>query len=214
MVELNFKNKSGQSLIEILIAMAVGTITILAAVTVLTLMLRVGKQDVSFQTAAFLEQEVVDNLLVTAERDWQEVAETSDNKKYYLKITETKGVFEIVEGTKTVAIDDVDYTYYIEFDEVNRSSSGAISSSGSKDPSTRRVELLVTWKFQGDDEISTVTKYITRSKNEVFRQTNWSGGPTKATSDETVDAITHRFYESEGLDFVFQPGLLKIEDIE
>ncbi|HCX45356.1 TPA: hypothetical protein DGT35_02015, partial [Patescibacteria group bacterium] len=178
MVELNFKNKSGQSLIEILIAMAVGTITILAAVTVLTLMLRVGKQDVSFQTAAFLEQEVVDNLLVTAERDWQEVAETSDNKKYYLKITETKGVFEIVEGTKTVAIDDVDYTYYIEFDEVNRSSSGAISSSGSKDPSTRRVELLVTWKFQGDDEISTVTKYITRSKNEVFRQTNWSGGPT------------------------------------
>ncbi|HCX45410.1 TPA: hypothetical protein DGT35_02285, partial [Patescibacteria group bacterium] len=69
-------------------------------------------------------------------------------------------------------------------------------------------------KFQGDDEISTVTKYITRSKNEVFRQTNWSGGPTKAISDETVDAITHRFYESEGLDFVFQPGLLKIEDIE
>ena len=213
MVELNFKNKSGQSLIEVLIAMAVGTITILAAVTVLTLMLRIGKQDVSFQTAAFLEQEVVDKLLVTADRDWQEVAETSDDKKYYLKTPEAKG-FEIVEGTKTVAIDDVDYTYYIEFDEVNRSdSSGAISSSGSSDPSTRKVELSVTWKFQGDDEISTVTKYITRSKNEVFRQTNWSGGPT-TPSDETVNAITHRFYESEGLDFVFQPGLLKIEGIE
>jgi Tfp pilus assembly protein PilV len=212
MVELNFKNKSGQSLIEVLIAMAVGTITILAAVTVLTLMLRIGKQDVSFQTAAFLEQEVVDNLLVTAERDWQEVAETSDDEKYYLSTTTAKGVFEIVEGTKTVAIDDVDYTYYIEFDEVNRSN-GAISSSGSSDPSTRKVELSVTWRFQGDDEISTVTKYITRSKNEVFRQTNWSGGPTKP-SDETVNAITHRFYESEGLDFVFQPGLLKIEGIE
>ena len=214
MVELNFKNKSGQSLIEVLIAMAVGTITILAAVTVLTLMLRIGKQDVSFQTAAFLEQEVVDRLLVTAERDWQEVAETSDGETYYLKTTEAKGVFEIVEGTKTVAIDDVDYTYYIEFDEVNRSdSSGAISSSGSSDPSTRKVELSVTWRFQGDDEISTVTKYITRSKNEVFRQTNWSGGPT-IPSDETVNAITNRFYESEGLDFVFQPGLLKIEGIE
>jgi len=212
MVELNFKNKSGQSLIEVLIAMAVGTITILAAVTVLTLMLRIGKQDVSFQTAAFLEQEVVDKLLVTADRDWQEVAETSDDETYYLKTTEAKG-FEIVEGTKTVDIDGVNYTYYIEFDEVNRSDSGAISSSGSSDPSTRKVELSVTWKFQGDDEISTVTKYITRSKNEVFRQTNWSGGPT-TPSDETVNAITHRFYESEGLDFVFQPGLLKIEDIE
>ena len=212
MVELNFKNKSGHSLIEVLIAMAVGTITILAAVTVLTLMLRIGKQDVSFQTAAFLEQEVVDKLLVTADRDWQEVAETSDDKKYYLKTTEAKG-FEIVEGDETVPIDGVNYTYYIEFDEVNRSDSGAISSSGSSDPSTRKVELSVTWRFQGDDEISTVTKYITRSKNEVFRQTNWSGGPT-TPSDETVNAITHRFYESEGLDFVFQPGLLKIEGIE
>jgi|AP45_3_1055517.scaffolds.fasta_scaffold06022_4 type II secretory pathway pseudopilin PulG len=213
MVEWNLKNKSGQSLIEILIAMAVGIITILAAVTVLTLMLRIGKQDVSFQTAAFMEQEVIDNLLVTSERDWQEVAETSEDKKYYLKATETKGVFEIIEGSKTVAIDAVDYTYYLEIDPVNRDSSGAIASSGTDDPSTKKVELSVTWKFQGDDEISTVTKYITRSKNEVFRQTNWSGGPTK-TSDETIPDITHRFYESTGLDFVAQPGLLKVEGIE
>jgi len=213
MVEWNLQNKSGQSLIEILIAMAVGIITILAAVTVLTLMLRISKQDVSFQTAAFLEQEVVDNLLVTSERDWQEVANTSEDKQYHLETTETRGVFVIKEGTETVFIDGVDYIYYLEIDPVNRDDDGAISSSGTDDPSTKKVKLSVTWKFQGDDEISTVTKYITRSKNEVFRQTNWSGGPTE-TSDETISDITHKFYESTDLDFVGQPGLLKIEGIE
>ena len=213
MVEWNLQNKSGQSLIEILIAMAVGIITILAAVTVLTLMLRISKQDVSFQTAAFLEQEVVDNLLVTSERDWQEVANTSEDKQYHLETTETRGVFVIKEGTETVFIDGVDYIYYLEIDPVKRDDDGAISSSGTDDPSTKKVKLSVTWKFQGDDEISTVTKYITRSKNEVFRQTNWSGGPTE-TSDETISDITHEFYESTDLDFVGQPGLLKIEGIE
>ena len=213
MVEWNLQNKSGQSLIEILIAMAVGIITILAAVTVLTLMLRISKQDVSFQTAAFLEQEVVDNLLVTSERDWQEVANTSEDKQYHLEITETRGVFVIKEGTETVFIDGVDYIYYLEIDPVKRDDDGAISSSGTDDPSTKKVKLSVTWKFQGDDELSTVTKYITRSKNEVFRQTNWSGGPTE-TSDETISDITHKFYESTDLDFVGQPGLLKIEGIE
>ena len=213
MVEWNLQNKSGQSLIEILIAMAVGIITILAAVTVLTLMLRISKQDVSFQTAAFLEQEVVDNLLVTSERDWQEVANTSEDKQYHLEITETRGGFVIKEGTETVFIDGVDYIYYLEIDPVKRDDDGAISSSGTDDPSTKKVKLSVTWKFQGDDELSTVTKYITRSKNEVFRQTNWSGGPTE-TSDETISDITHKFYESTDLDFVGQPGLLKIEGIE
>jgi len=214
MVEWNFKNKSGQSLIEVLIAMAIGTITILAAVTVLTLMLRVGEQDAFFQTATFLEQELVDNLLVTVERDWQEVAGTVSDKKYYLATTTDEGVFEIKEEEdgKIVNIDNKDYIYYIELDPVKRDSNGAISDSGSNDPSTKKVKVTVTWKFQGDDEISVINKYVTRSKNRVFRQTNWSGGPTG--TDEVVSDVTNKFFESSGLDFVFQPGLLKVEGIE
>ena len=206
---LNFKNK-GQSLLEVIIALAVGTITILAAITALSLVLRVGSQDILLQTAAFLEQDIVDDLTVAVERDWQQIANTTEDQNYRLATTSSQGLFNISDGTNIVTVEGVDYMTFFRVSSTTRDVSGKLAP-GINDPSTKKVNIFVTWLFRGETATSTVTRYITRTRNLVFKQTDWSGGP--ASTNSVLVKPDSLFYEALNIDFSSKPGSIKINNL-
>jgi len=208
---MTYRTADGQSLLELIVAVAVGVVTVLAAVTVLSLNLRIGHQDTFYQSAAFLQQKLADDLTVTAERDWQGLALSEENKKYRLAATAAEGVFKIEPGTTVVNLDETDYTTFFTISGVARDSQGSIGSGGD-DPSTKKADIFITWVFRGETATSTVSRYLTRSRNLVIQQTDWSGGPL--SPDQVFLKPANKFFAaSSTIEFSQLIGAVKIRDL-
>lgn len=200
----------GQSLLEVIIAVAVGTIAILASITVLTLILRISRQDVSLQTASFLERDLADKLSITAERNWQIIKGLSDGADYYL-VPAGGGNFNPVAGREIVIIDGLTYEKFFQIGSVSRNIGGEIVVSGGvDDPSTKKADIFVEWQFGGDTANSSVSRYLTRANNFVIRQTDWSGGVD--ASDPALTLPKNIFFAaSSTIDFDSRPGQIKLK---
>src|SRR3989338_5784757 len=81
------RTNSGQSLIEVLIAIAIGTIFITGIVGILVLTLRVGFQNKFTQSAAELAGGLTDQIAVFADANWHNVYDAGNHDgttPYYL----------------------------------------------------------------------------------------------------------------------------------
>ena len=96
--------RRGQSLVEILVATAVGAIMILAAITVIAPALRSNTDVARTQAAAALAKELLDNVRVWAEADWHNLGflATSSANGYFL--VNRVSPFVSATGTETMAI--------------------------------------------------------------------------------------------------------------
>ncbi len=87
------------------------------------------------------------------------------------------------------------FSRYFYVDNAQRNSSGDIvSAGGTNDPSTQKVTVVAEW-LNASNTTSTVglTDYLTRWKNRVFQQTDWSGG---VNSGEVVSDPGNKYASS------------------
>ena len=208
MAKLNFKK--GQSLIELLIALGVGTTIILATITVLSLILRIGQQDASFQSASFLGQQLSDNLESAAERDWRQISLAVEGADYRLATSTESGNLILQQGVANTLVDGISYSSFFHLNSVNRDANGNISPGGINDPSTKKAEIFISWLYRGETVTLTITKYIIRRNNRSIVQSDWSRGPT-TPSDLTTSTTTSRFFQSDSVDFSSQPGSIRLK---
>jgi hypothetical protein len=176
-------NNKGQSLAEILVALAVGIIFVLGAMIVAQSSLKIGKDTEKIQISAFLARELLDKIKVFADSDWHNIsnlATTSANHYYLISNLATTSAnhyyligFTATSGDETITIGTTTYKRYFYVDDVYRDSGGKISPTGNFDPSTKKITIGVGWSGAQDRFFIT---YITRSKNNIFLQTDWSGG--------------------------------------
>lgn len=198
----------GQSLIELLIAIGVGVIIIIAGVSAVSVYLRVASQDVTYQGATFLAQELMDKIVVTAEGGWRKIADAS-NSLYYLA-TSTTG-YVVTTSTEMVIIGDLNYVRYFNSTSTCRDASEAIGACGVDDPSTKKITVVVDWFYRGATSTIMIEKYITRTSNSVLWQTDWVGGATCPGSDSPVKTYNTRFCNSTSdVDNYSDPGSIKI----
>jgi len=198
------KIKTGQSLVEILVALAVGIIFVLGVMIVMQSSLKMGKDSEKIQTSASLARELMDNVKVFAESDWHNIynlATTSANH-YYLNTTSSP--FTASSGDETIMVGTTTYTRYFYVEDVYRDGSGNISQSGTFDPSTKKVTVGVRWIGSNDRFIST---YLTRSKNNIFVQTDWTGGGGQTGP---ITSINNRFDTSTNIDFSTTTGSIRL----
>ena len=208
---LNSQNQNGQSLIELLIAIGIGAIIIIAGVTATVVYLRVSSQDITYQGATFLAQELVDNVTVAAEGDWYKIANAS-NSVYYLA-TSTTG-FVVNNGSEARKIDELTYFRSFFATSTCRSAADAIGACGADDPSTKKIKITVDWQYRGATSTVEIEQYVTRTSNSVLWQTDWVGGATCPGSDGPVVSYNTRFCSSTlGVDSSSTPGLLKIRGL-
>lgn len=97
------------------------------------------------------------------------------------------------------------YTRYFYFDNVSRDASGNISGSGANDPSTKKATVVYGWPGGPTSSFST---YLTRFRNNVFEQTDWSGGPGQ---NGPVTSANNKFSTSTQIDYSTTNGSIMIK---
>jgi type II secretory pathway pseudopilin PulG len=156
--------QAGQSLIEIILAMGLSAIILPALLTGLVSS-RQGKVQQSQRTqAVYFLNETIDAVRSAREKDWVSFAVDG---AYHIS-TASGSSWTLVPGATTSA----GFTQQVIIDDVNRDSTGAIvSSGGTLDPSSKKVDVLISWD---QPYLSTVsaTLYMTRYlSNNSFVQT-------------------------------------------
>ncbi|MDP3015139.1 MAG: prepilin-type N-terminal cleavage/methylation domain-containing protein [bacterium] len=222
----NLKPESGQSLIEVLIAVAIGAILIGAATATIIPVLRSNLETRTVQIAGSLSQEYLDNLRSLAESNWYQVYNPPTAKgpssQFYLNATST--TFILASGSTSTIAEGRTFTRYFSIENVNRNLCGAgdittdaasscaigPGSSGIiEDPSTQKITSIVSWTAGGSagGSINKV-QYLTRSQNKVFVQSDWSGGTGQ---EGPITSENNKFATSTNINYSTTTGSIIIQ---
>lgn len=191
--------RCGQSLIELLIGMAIGSLMIIAAASVIAPTLRINTQTSRAQTAAALGKALMDNASVWAEGDWHRIAGLATSSAFHFYLNASSSPFSSSTGDESVVVSTTTYKRFFYVDDVYRDGSGNITPTpGNHDPSTKKITVGYSWP---NAATNTVSSYITRSNNRVYVQSDWSGGPNQAgpiTNTNSLFASSSNIIYSSG----------------
>ncbi|OGG42940.1 hypothetical protein A3G50_00165 [Candidatus Jorgensenbacteria bacterium RIFCSPLOWO2_12_FULL_42_11] len=200
---------TGQALVEILIGLAVAGTLIGAATTALVAILRSGLETKNFQIASSLGQELMDNVKTVAEADWRDIYDLSkgQNTQYYAMASGTASI--IFSGVATSTVGNITYTKFFSVENVKRLS-GIISVDflAVDDPSTQKIVSHVQWPSAGRTAEAVLTVYLSRWRNSISRQTDWSGGSGQTGP---VSELNKKFASSTGIDYSSSTGSIIIQ---
>ncbi len=205
--------QSGQSLIEILIGVAIGAILIGGAAATITLTLRSNVQNKNIQIASSLSQAILDQVSVYADADWHNIDALSGiipGNSYHL--IPSGSAFELKDGSKSEATEGIVFSTSFQIEPVHRNqetdSVESSSASTYEDPSTRKVIAITTWLEAGQTANVAVNKYITRSRNLIFQQTDWKDGFGQLTFPSGGTSVNKKFDDYKGVEYL-TGGVLK-----
>jgi hypothetical protein len=125
--------------------------------------------------ANFLLRQGIEVIQSLARSNWHSIYDLTKASDY--KIVESGSIWSISSGQETSTINDIPYKRYFQVYNVNRDGSGNIAEIGTNDPSTQKITIFLNY---GNNYLnsSSISLYLTRSSNnQVFQQTDWSGGP-------------------------------------
>lgn len=193
---------------EIIVGLAVAGILIGAATTALVAILRSGLETKNFQIASSLGQELIDNVKTVAEADWHDIYSLNKEPaaQYYVEVSGTTSV--ILPGA-TSTVGNVVYTKFFSVENVKRLN-GIISAdlSAVDDPSTQKIVSHIQWPSAGRTAEAVLTVYLSRWRNSISRQTDWSGG---SGQEGSVAELNKKFATSEDIDYSSNAGSFVIQ---
>jgi hypothetical protein len=170
-------SQRGQSLIELVIGIGIGVLFITAAVGIITVSLRIDFQNKFAQTAAELNQQLIEQVGTYANADWHNIDTRPLSTALHLATT-TQCFLAINVGSSTKVLDGNTYDTSFSLEATCRDSQDSFTdcSSGTADPSTFKVIVATQW-HQGDTlpELQLV-HYLTRIRDRVWNQSDWSYG--------------------------------------
>lgn len=197
---------SGQSLMEILIAIAFAALLLTGAVSTYIILIRSSANTRITSVGTQLAQETFDNIKFIGENNWHTIFNLIKDSNYYL--SSSAGVFTIMPGKETIVINDITYTRSFIVRNVRRDDGGQIiiTSGGIDDPSTQLIDVTVSWSIAGSEDHVSVMGYIMRTNNASLQSTDWHGGPG------FIDPITGQsinFFNSSNIEHT-TPGIIRL----
>jgi hypothetical protein len=108
-------------------------------------------------------------------------------------------------------------SFYVE--NVCRAISGSSTITGiypcsggsTDDPSTERVTVNVAWTLpNGNAQTTSLVDFLTRAKNAIFDQTDWSGG---GGQEGPITKPNSLYYSGSNVDVTSTPGSFKIQNL-
>lgn len=199
-------SRSGQSLMEVLIAIAVGSFLVIGAATIIVPVLKISKQAGQSQTGMALAKELSENVRVWSEGDWHNLMNLATTSLNHYYLITSVSPFTLISGDEAVLVSTTTYKRYFYIDDVLRGAGGNISSStGVSDPSTKLVTLAYSWP---GSSTNTMSVYLTRNRDNIFSQTDWFGGPGQ---DGPSTNVGNKFSASTNIDYTTSPGSIMIK---
>ena len=144
-MNIQFKNKKGFSLIEIIVGVSILALCLLGIITVGQGFLRLSYQSFQNSQANFLLEEGAEVSRAFLDTSWTNISGLSTGTNYYL--TFSGGKWATTTDASLGIIDHV-FTRYINVSNVNRDTTTAdiVTSGGTLDSGTRKVTVVVTWQ--------------------------------------------------------------------
>lgn len=182
-------SEKGALLLEILIVTAILVVILSFSAQLFLTSARSNKSTKESDVAQGLADETLEAVRGVAGENWLTIYNPPDttgtpdtskgaSKKYHPVQQATK--WAIATSSENINVDGLTFTRYFTIDNVNRDSGGNIvATGGSDDPSTQKITIYVTWP---NGTPITTSEYITRWRNKVCVQSDWSGGATSGTS--------------------------------
>jgi len=172
----------GQSLLEALLSITLGVILIGSSVGLIGISLKSFNSVKQHLQANSLMRQASEVIISLVRDNWHNIYDTTvhDCKSNYCRITASSTTWTIDVGQATSTIDNIPYKQYFRVYNVLRdatSSDISTSTSGTlDDPSTQKITIFLEYGNYVSSSIS-LPFYLTRSyNNQVFQQTDWSGG--------------------------------------
>ncbi len=197
-------SRSGQSFVEIMIAIAVGVIFMVGAAMIISPSLTESGQAIKIQTAATNAQSLINNVRVWSEGSWQNILSLATGSTYRYYLITASSPYTATSGVESIVIATTTYTRYFYLSDVYRTG-GVITASGTTyDPSTKQVFVVYNWNA---GKTSTISTYITRNEDAVFDQTDWSGGPNQSG---VATSAGDQFATSSNIDYTTSTGSIYV----
>lgn len=198
-------SRNGQSLIEILIAVAIGAVLITAAASIIVPSLRIRTQTTQVRTGTVLARELLENVRVWSEGDWHNLLNLTTSSAAHYHLNTSSSPFTALSGNESIIVGTSTYVRDFYVDDVYRDSGDLITGSGgSYDPSTKRVTVEYSWL---QNPTSTLIEYLTRNRANAFSQTDWSGGSGQTGP---VTSTVSGFASSTSVDYASTTGSITV----
>ncbi len=145
--------------IEILVAISIISISVLAAMAVAQQSIYVSRQALHMTQAAFLLEEGAEAVRIMRDNSWNSIASKSAGVAYYPVFS--NGTWGLSENENTVGI----FTRKAVFANVNRNNTTKdISTSGTNDSGTKLITISVSWDERG----KIITKNLPFYMTDIF----------------------------------------------
>jgi len=214
-----WRDTTGQSLLELLLAIAVGVILIGAMVVVIAPTLKINTETNEAKIGAALGRELVEDLRVVAEKDWHNIDTLATGTSNIFYVTSTNTLLVATSGLQNITIGTTTYTRYFYIEDVCRDNSGNMTTTtpsifgcandGLKDdPSTKKATVVFRWPQSATNTFSTL---FTRWRSRVFGQTDWSSGVTSSIISATSSATG--FVTSSNISYASTTGEIYITSV-
>ena len=192
-------NSRGQALIEILIGLFIAGILVSAATAAVVVALRSNLETKNFHTASALNQKLIDDVKTVAEADWHNIYNLTKGSDTQYLVAASGTVLVILPGATTTTVGNITYTQFFSIENVKRLN-GSISDDPAAidDSSTQKIISRVRWPSAGRTPEVISTVYLTRWRNLISRQTDWSGG---SGQEGPISEFNQKFASSSGINY-------------
>ncbi len=195
---MSLNSRRGQSLVELIVALGIGTLFIIGAIGALTVTLRLDSQSSHSQPAIELTNALIEELRTISNADWHTLDNLTKDGTTEYQVTTTTTFYAASTGKEPVTLNETTYERYFVLDPVYRDADEQIvDSSGTLDPSTLKVTAITEWSQYGQTLDVRFVTYLGRIRNRLFTQTDWSGGFTN--TDGVVSTLPTEFTTSTNI---------------
>lgn len=201
------KNRRGQSLIELVVALAIGVILLVGGVASIVSILKISSNVGRIQTASALGKELLENVRSLSSANWHALDGLSTTSANPYHVIASTSPFTVATGTESVIVSTTTYTRLFYLDDVYRNPTTPFEPGGTVyDPSTKKITVVYSWPPNASN---TIISYLTRSRDEVFFSNSWTGGGNQA-GPFTVTSTNNGFATSSNIDYSGTPGSMAI----
>jgi hypothetical protein len=170
-------------------------------VAALTPALKTGSNTASTQTATWLASGLLDNAKAWSDGNWHNILSVATGTAHQYFLITSSSPYVASSGIESIVVASTTYTRSFYVTDVYRDGTGNITTSGGvNDPSTKKVTVVYGWTGSAS---STVSEYLTRGRQNVFNQTDWTGG---ASSTGVASSVNYQYSSSTNINVASPPG--------
>ena len=140
-------------MVEVMVAVSIITVSVLAAMAVTEKSILVSRQALHASEASFLLEEGAEIMRILRDNSWSNISSLSASTLYYPVFS---GSWSVSSTPSSVG----NFVRTVSVASVNRDASSDISSSGTDDPLTKLITINVSWEEVGQTVNKALSFYV------------------------------------------------------